>query len=263
LHQEWLHPQARTLFQLSHPRFLKNVRLEDLKEQIDQYEKRLKKDSGLERRGLNGVVGIFVAFALFYMYNQIWDVTSDWHKLFSSLMRQLNPETARTCMISLAYRGYSPTDYEKEDPYLVTQLTDEVRILNPIGLAAGFDREASATGALMSMGFGMVEVGTVGGRASSAPATANRGSGGPGITYHQGPGANTETVQQNLMSDLDRYDSNKLASRGVLGICVAGSLAEIVGNIRALGPFANYFSLQVSSSLERPLKSETLKPSFE
>jgi dihydroorotate dehydrogenase len=75
-------------------------------------------------------------------------------------LRQLDPETAHALAIRLLTRGLVPHVREPDHPALaVTALG--LRFANPIGLAAGFDKNAAAGPALLRLGFGFVETGSV------------------------------------------------------------------------------------------------------
>ncbi len=62
--------------------------------------------------------------------------------------------------------GLTPTDDSPPDPRLRTTLWG-IDFPNPIGMAAGFDKNAEAFGGLMRTGFGFVETGTVTPRAQA------------------------------------------------------------------------------------------------
>ena len=57
-------------------------------------------------------------------------------------------------------RSWLSRRYRFEDPRLEQRLLG-VRFPNPVGLAAGFDKDAVAISGFESLGFGFVEVGTV------------------------------------------------------------------------------------------------------
>jgi dihydroorotate dehydrogenase len=84
--------------------------------------------------------------------------------LLSSLatpaLRRLDPEQAHALAIRALALGIAPRASEADHPALgVTALGR--RFSNPIGLAAGFDKNAAAGPALLRLGFGFVETGTV------------------------------------------------------------------------------------------------------
>ncbi len=75
------------------------------------------------------------------------------------LLHRLNPERAHKLAIhGLKLRRIRPA--APPDAHLSFDLIDRV-FPNPIGLAAGFDKNAEVPDALLSLGFGFVEVGTV------------------------------------------------------------------------------------------------------
>jgi dihydroorotate dehydrogenase len=76
------------------------------------------------------------------------------------LLRLFDPETAHEIALRALALGAGGTDTSPDDPRLaVSALGWTIR--NPIGLAAGFDKNAVAIGPLGRLGFGTVEVGTV------------------------------------------------------------------------------------------------------
>jgi dihydroorotate dehydrogenase len=77
-----------------------------------------------------------------------------------NLARRLDPETAHNLSLRALRLGLSGRDVTPDDPCL--QVSAFGRVLrNPIGLAAGFDKNAAAVTALGRLGFGFVEAGTV------------------------------------------------------------------------------------------------------
>ena len=76
------------------------------------------------------------------------------------LMRRLDPETAHNSALRGLRWGLAGTDRTPDDPILAVQAFGRT-LRNPIGLAAGFDKNAVAVTALGRLGFGFVEAGTV------------------------------------------------------------------------------------------------------
>jgi dihydroorotate dehydrogenase len=77
-----------------------------------------------------------------------------------ALARQLDPETAHNLSLRALQLGLAGRDATPDDPILATAAFGRV-LPNPIGLAAGFDKNAVAINALGRLGFGFVEAGTV------------------------------------------------------------------------------------------------------
>ena len=79
-----------------------------------------------------------------------------------SLIFKIDPETAHNLAIkSLKFNFISNIlDDDKNNPLFKTKLFKK-DIENPIGIAAGFDKNAEVYNSLFKLGFGFVEVGTV------------------------------------------------------------------------------------------------------
>ncbi|MBM2574684.1 quinone-dependent dihydroorotate dehydrogenase [Jannaschia sp. Os4] len=85
----------------------------------------------------------------------IADAVSDWG---TKLLRRLDPETAHALALKALSAGLGP----RTGPVTTQRLTTRVGRLtlpNPVGLAAGFDKDAMAVAPLSRAGFGLVEVG--------------------------------------------------------------------------------------------------------
>jgi len=79
-----------------------------------------------------------------------------------SLIFKLDPETAHNLAIKSLKLNFVPNilNENKEDPIFKTKLFGK-DLNNPIGIAAGFDKNAEVYNSLFRLGFGFVEVGTV------------------------------------------------------------------------------------------------------
>ena len=79
-----------------------------------------------------------------------------------SLIFKLDPETAHNLAIKSLKFNFIPSipDENKDDPMFKTEIFGK-DIENPIGMAAGFDKNAEVYNSLFKLGFGFVEVGTV------------------------------------------------------------------------------------------------------
>ena len=79
-----------------------------------------------------------------------------------SLIFKLDPETAHNLAIKSLKFNFVPNilDVDKNNPLFKTKLFNK-DLENPIGMAAGFDKNAEVYNSLFKLGFGFVEVGTV------------------------------------------------------------------------------------------------------
>jgi dihydroorotate dehydrogenase len=72
----------------------------------------------------------------------------------------LDPETAHGLSIKALKSGLVPSCAPAADPRLV-QTVAGIRFSNPLGMAAGYDKNAEVPNALLKLGFGFTEVGTL------------------------------------------------------------------------------------------------------
>lgn len=83
----------------------------------------------------------------------------DPYALAGPLLRRIDPETAHRLALKALKAGLAGRG-QPDDPALAVTLWGR-RFANPVGLAAGFDKNAEAPDALLGLGFGFVEVGGV------------------------------------------------------------------------------------------------------
>ena len=79
-----------------------------------------------------------------------------------SLIFKLDPETAHSLAIKSLKFNFVPNimDEDRDNPLFKSKLFNK-ELDNPIGMAAGFDKNAEVYNSLFKLGFGFVEVGTV------------------------------------------------------------------------------------------------------
>ena len=79
-----------------------------------------------------------------------------------SLIFKLDPEIAHNLAIQSLKFNFIPNilDKDKNNPLFETKLFNK-KLDNPIGMAAGFDKNAEVYNSLFKLGFGFVEVGTI------------------------------------------------------------------------------------------------------
>jgi dihydroorotate dehydrogenase len=84
----------------------------------------------------------------------------DYFKLAGPLVRFFDPETAHGLTIRALRMGLVPPQPRVTAPSLEVALWG-LRFPNPVGLAAGFDKNAEVPDAMLRQGFGFVEIGSV------------------------------------------------------------------------------------------------------
>lgn len=81
-------------------------------------------------------------------------------RLGLAALHRLDPETAHDLALAALARGLVPLPRPRPRPSLVTAFAG-LTLPNPLGLAAGFDKNARAIAPLLRAGFGFIEVGAV------------------------------------------------------------------------------------------------------
>jgi dihydroorotate dehydrogenase len=84
----------------------------------------------------------------------------DYFKLAGPVIRSLDPEQAHGLTVRALACGLVPRQPRLSIPNLETTLWG-LRFPNPVGLAAGFDKNAEVPDAMLAQGFGFVEIGSV------------------------------------------------------------------------------------------------------
>ncbi len=84
----------------------------------------------------------------------------NWTGPLSRLLRLLPPEAAHGVTLWAVASGLGPGQAPPDDPILAVRLWGR-DFPNPVGLAAGFDKDARAVAGLIRLGFGFVEAGSV------------------------------------------------------------------------------------------------------
>lgn len=88
------------------------------------------------------------------------------YRWLRSMLFEMDPEEAHTLAIQLAPVAAAMTSGPFVDPCLETSVAG-VRFANPVGLAAGFDKNGRLTSCLSKFGFGFAEIGSITGQSSS------------------------------------------------------------------------------------------------
>jgi dihydroorotate dehydrogenase len=94
------------------------------------------------------------------VYYQLKDSRSYFYNLTMPIIHTLmSPEESHKLAISMIKYGLAPSNVS-EFPVLKTKIWDFV-LDNPIGLAAGFDKDAQVIDGALDFGFGIIEVGSI------------------------------------------------------------------------------------------------------
>ncbi|PWB92771.1 quinone-dependent dihydroorotate dehydrogenase [Methylosinus sporium] len=166
--------------------------------------------------------------------------------LATSLFRRLPPETAHQATIVALQLMPAPKP-PRDDPRLAVQAFG-LDFPNPIGLAAGFDKNAEVPDAMLAMGFGFAEVGTLTPRpqAGNARPRVFRLAEDRGIVNRYGFNNVGHTLAyERLLARRSRG--------GIVGVNIgankdaADRIADYERGIAAFSELASYFTVNVSS----------------
>jgi dihydroorotate dehydrogenase len=167
-------------------------------------------------------------------------------RLSLPFMRALDPEDAHTLAVR-ALRFVPLPRPAPESPELGVRAFG-LNFPNPVGLAAGFDKNAEVPDALLRLGFGFAEVGTVTPRAQAGNPRPRlfRLNGDEGVINRLGfNNAGEAVVLARLAARAD--------AGGIVGVNVganrdtADRTADYVRLIETFAPVASYFTVNVSS----------------
>jgi dihydroorotate dehydrogenase len=164
-------------------------------------------------------------------------------------LRLLDPETAHRATLWALSHGLAPRARAADDPILSVRLWDR-EFPNPVGLAAGFDKDALAPGPMLGLGFGFVEVGTLTPRAQA-------GNPRPRIFRLPEDGAVINRLGFNnrgaeaARAALERWRA--AGGTGLVGVNIgknrdsSDAAGDYAAAARTLAPAADYLAINVSS----------------
>ncbi len=162
-----------------------------------------------------------------------------------SLLR-MDPETAHGATIAALRLGLAPQQDAPDPPELRTSIAG-LELSNPVGMAAGFDKNGEVPRALALMGFGLVEIGTV---------TPRPQAGNPKPRLFRVPGA--DGVVNRMGFNNEGHDEVYRRLRGVrvpaaLGINIGANkdsadfAADYAAGVARFADLADYLTVNVSS----------------
>jgi dihydroorotate dehydrogenase len=170
------------------------------------------------------------------------------------LLRWFDPEDAHRMAIH-GLRLLPPVRHRADDPKLAVRAFG-LNFPNPIGMAAGFDKSAEAPDALLRLGFGFVEIGTV---------TPKPQGGNPRPRLFRLERDEAVINRMGFNNAGAEAVLRRLAARahlgGIVGVNVGANkdssdrVADYVKLIETFAPVASYFTVNVSSPNTPGLRS--------
>ena len=172
-------------------------------------------------------------------------------------------ETAHGLSIAALKTGLVPSCKVPLDPRLA-QTVAGIRFENPLGMAAGYDKNAEVPDALLSLGFGFVEVGTL----TPKPQAGNPK---PRIFRLERDHAVINRLgfnNEGHAAALARLSARRNRS-GIVGVNIGANkdaidrIADYVAGIRRFYPVATYFTANISSPNTPGLRDLQAKESLD
>jgi dihydroorotate dehydrogenase len=165
--------------------------------------------------------------------------------LGQALLHALDPERAHDLAVKSLELGLYPRAAAPDDPRLA-QTVWGLKFRNPIGVAAGFDKDARVFAPLLATGFGFVEVGTL----TPKP---QKGNPSPRIFRSAADGAIINRLGFNNEGQVAALP--RLAGRrnGVVGVNIGAGrdseyrIGDYVSGIARMSPVADYLTINISS----------------
>jgi dihydroorotate dehydrogenase len=169
-------------------------------------------------------------------------------RLTRPVLRALDPENAHRLTVKAL--ALAPLPRPQEDDARLAVRSFGLNFSNPIGIAAGFDKHAEVPDALLHLGFGFVEVGTVTPRAQAGNPRPRvfRLQADQGVINRLGFNSEGADAVLRRLAARARDDG-----RGIVGVNVGANrdsidrIADYVGLIELFAPVASYFTVNVSS----------------
>jgi dihydroorotate dehydrogenase len=167
------------------------------------------------------------------------------YRLARPLLFAFDPETAHRLAVLALKAGLSEAYARKGDPILATRVFG-LDFPNPVGLAAGFDKNGEAPDAVLGLGFGFAEVGTVTPRPQA-------GNPRPRLFRLAADGALINRMGFNN-DGMERMAARlgRRSRHGIVGVNIGqnkdgDAIADYVACAVRLSPLADYLVVNVSS----------------
>jgi dihydroorotate dehydrogenase len=165
--------------------------------------------------------------------------------LGQALLLALDPERAHDLAVKSLELGLYPRATEPDDKRLAQRIFG-LDFPNPIGMAAGFDKDARVPRELLATGLGFVEVGTLTPRAQS-------GNPLPRVFRSQADRAIINRLGFNNEGQEAALERLQRRPAGVVGVNIGAGrdssdrIADYVLGIERMGSVATYFNVNISS----------------
>ncbi len=157
---------------------------------------------------------------------------------------RIDPERAHG--MTLAALKMAPWRIARHDPVLASRVAG-IDFASPVGLAAGFDKDAEVPDAMLGLGFGFVEVGTL----TPLPQTGNPRPRLFRLVEDEGVINRMGFNNQGQAAALVRLERRK--RRGIVGVNIGANkdakdrIGDYVAGVRSMAGVADYLTVNISS----------------
>jgi dihydroorotate dehydrogenase len=172
-------------------------------------------------------------------------------KFARPVLHRLDPEDAHKITLRALKTGLLPCPQKISDPKLKVVLWNRA-FPNPLGLAAGFDKNADVVGPMLKLGFGFVEAGTVTPKAQDGnprPRVFRDGEHEAVINRMGFPNLGADNFRHNI----EKFLESKPRPNGMVGINIGMNKGQTdpakdyCQLVRLLAPYADYLTVNISS----------------
>ncbi|KAF9485477.1 hypothetical protein BDN70DRAFT_903047 [Pholiota conissans] len=172
----------------------------------------------------------------------------------------LDTETGHKLAVRTLKSGLAPRDVVEDDERLKCQVWGE-EVSNPVGLAAGFDKDGEAIDGLFNLGFSWVEIGSVTPKpqpGNPRPRMFRLEEDSAVINRYGFPSQGAASVLARLRSRIPAFrpptDRAALRNDAILAVnlgknkeSAADSIDDFVAGVRTFGPYSDVLVVNVSS----------------
>ncbi|KAJ2951220.1 hypothetical protein O0L34_g5616 [Tuta absoluta] len=200
-------------------------------------------------------LGGTIAYQIVYLKK---DFKGYYENVLQPLSQRINPEWAHKLGVAAIKHGiFPPEDYE--DPKVLNTKLLDFELSNPLGIAAGFDKDGEAVVGLRNLGFSIVEIGSV---------TPEPQPGNPKPRVFRLPEDNA-VINRYGFNSIGHLEVRKkiesidkaLLQKGLLGINLGknktseNAIEDYINGVRRFCMVADYFVINVSSPNTPGLRS--------
>lgn len=195
-----------------------------------------------------------------WFQNEAWKEMNPYH-LICPVLFQIDPEKAHKLTIKLLSYRLIPRINNNIDEILHTNICG-ISFPNPVGLAAGFDKNSEVIAEILNLGFGFTEIGSITPRPQPGNPTPRVFRLVASQAVINRYGFNSEGLDVNECRLAAWHSKHSSASsRGIVGINLGknkdseDAVADYIEGLDRLSPYADYIAINISSPNTQGLRN--------